>query len=155
MRKGTMNRIIEFRYSENPFILPSLSPSLFFFCRMPVKYRNMHCLGKLRWHSKSVKFSVGHWREEDSCCPWNQTCMFFKKEIVDKLTKITAFLNNWGNQHHFFYFVDVSRGFVVFKDAHMSFTFTFLFVWGRCWYVYQYKAHKDLILSFANKWKIS
>lgn len=54
----------------------------------------MHCLGKSHWHNKSMKFSMGHRWEDDSCCLFRQMCMFFKKGIVYKWTKITAFLNN-------------------------------------------------------------
>ena len=54
----------------------------------------MHCLGKSHWHNKWMKFSMGHRWEEDSCCLFRQMCMFLKKEIVYKWTKITAFLNN-------------------------------------------------------------
>lgn len=54
----------------------------------------MRCLGKSHWHNKSMKFSTGHRWEEDSCCPFRQMCIFFFKETVYKLTKITAFLKN-------------------------------------------------------------
>lgn len=87
----------------------------------------MHCLRKLHWHNKSMKFSVGHRWEEDSCCPFRQMCLFFKKEIVYKLTKITAFLNNWDNSCHSpFCFVSVSKSFTVFKDTLSFFYLYFL-----------------------------